>query len=62
MPGVNAAALLSFFTFGYVAGAQAAFDGMRRLTPGTALIVDARTGDDARRAVLALARRPGSPT
>ena len=42
--GVNADALLSFFSFGYVAGGQAAFDGMRRLTPGTALIVDTRTG------------------
>ena len=44
VPGVNAGALLDFFTFGYVGGAQSAFDGMRRLTPGTALIVDARTG------------------
>ena len=41
-PAVNADALLSFFTFGYVAGQQAAFDGMLRIVPGTALVVDAR--------------------
>ena len=35
---------LAFFTFGYVAGAQAAFEGMQRLEPGTALIVDVRAG------------------
>src|SRR5437764_4357378 len=34
-PGVNAGALLSFFTFGFVSGSQAAFDGMHRLMPGT---------------------------
>ena len=44
VPGVNAEALLSFFTFGYIAGAQSAFDGMQRLVPGTALVVDVRTG------------------
>src|SRR3954468_13805879 len=44
VPGVNAEALLSFLTFGYVAGEQAAFDGMRRLSPGTALVVDVRSG------------------
>jgi asparagine synthase (glutamine-hydrolysing) len=44
VPAVNADALLSFFTFGYVAGEQAAFDGMQRLTPGSALIVDVRAG------------------
>ena len=44
VPGVNADALLSFFTFGYVAGQQAAFDGMERLVPGTTLVVDARGG------------------
>jgi asparagine synthase (glutamine-hydrolysing) len=44
VPAVNAAALLSFFTFGYVAGGAAIFEGMRRLEPGTALIIDARTG------------------
>jgi asparagine synthase (glutamine-hydrolysing) len=43
-PPVSAAALLSFFTFGYVAGESAAFEGMRRLTPGTALVIDAATG------------------
>jgi asparagine synthase (glutamine-hydrolysing) len=45
VPSVNAEALLSFFTFGYVAGEQAAFDGMRRLTPGTSLTVDVATGE-----------------
>jgi len=44
VPGVDASALLDFFTFGYVAGDRAVFEGMRRLTPGTALIVDARNG------------------
>ncbi|MCU1385894.1 MAG: Asparagine synthase (Glutamine-hydrolyzing), partial [Acidobacteria bacterium] len=44
-PAVNAQALLSFFTFGYVAGEQAAFDGMKRLTPGTTLTVDVRSGE-----------------
>jgi asparagine synthase (glutamine-hydrolysing) len=44
VPGVNAEALLTFFTFGYVAGAQSAFDGMTRLVPGTALTVDVRAG------------------
>jgi asparagine synthase (glutamine-hydrolysing) len=41
VPPVSADALLSFFTFGYVAGDVAAFAGMRRLRPGTALVVDA---------------------
>jgi asparagine synthase (glutamine-hydrolysing) len=44
VPAVNAAALLGFFTFGYVAGADAIFKGMRRLEPGTALSIDARSG------------------
>jgi len=44
VPSISAEALLNFFTFGYVAGSSAAFDGMRRLAPGTALTVDARTG------------------
>jgi asparagine synthase (glutamine-hydrolysing) len=44
VPGVNAGALLSFFTFGYVSGSQAVFDGMQRLVPGTVLIVDQRAG------------------
>jgi asparagine synthase (glutamine-hydrolysing) len=43
-PGVNAQALLSFFTFGYVAGMHSAFDGVFRLTPGAMLVVDARRG------------------
>ena len=42
-PAVSPSALLSFFTFGYVAGEQSAFEGMRRLTPGSALVVDVRT-------------------
>src|SRR5439155_4695659 len=44
VPAVNSRALLSFFTFGYVAGEPAVFEGMRRLTPGTAMSIDARTG------------------
>lgn len=43
-PPVDASALLSFFTFGYVAGEAAAFEGMRRLPPGAALVLDAATG------------------
>jgi asparagine synthase (glutamine-hydrolysing) len=43
-PAVDASALVSFFTFGYVAGDSAAFAGMRRLRPGSALIVDTRSG------------------
>jgi asparagine synthase (glutamine-hydrolysing) len=45
VPSISAEALLSFFTFGYVAGGRAAFEGMRRLEPGTALTVDTRTGE-----------------
>ena len=44
VPAVNPEALLGFFTFGYVAGEPAVFDGMRRLGPGTAMTVDVRTG------------------
>jgi asparagine synthase (glutamine-hydrolysing) len=43
-PAVDAEALVSFFTFGYVADEQAVFSGMHRLTPGTALVVDAASG------------------
>src|SRR4029077_1355356 len=43
-PAVSAPALLEFFTFGYVSGVGAAFDGMARVEPGTVLIVDVRTG------------------
>jgi len=43
MPDVNASALLEFFTFGYVAGRQSAFDGILRLAPGATLIVDVAT-------------------
>ena len=39
-PPVHAGALLDFFTFGYVAGSNAIFQGMHRLDPGTALIID----------------------
>ena len=46
VPPVSAEALLSFFTFGYVAGSGAAFHGMRRLPPGAALIVDVGRGTE----------------
>jgi asparagine synthase (glutamine-hydrolysing) len=44
VPSVNPAALLSFFTFGYVSGSEAIFRGMRRVEPGTAIVIDARSG------------------
>jgi asparagine synthase (glutamine-hydrolysing) len=43
-PAINPAALLEFFTFGYVAGSSAIFKGMERLEPGSALIVEVGTG------------------
>jgi asparagine synthase (glutamine-hydrolysing) len=43
-PAVNAEALLSFFTFGYVAGERSVFTGMRRVMPGTALVVEVDSG------------------
>src|SRR3954469_6327967 len=43
-PRVNVEALLDFFTFGYVAGDRAIFEGVQRLTPGTTLTIDAKTG------------------
>ena len=43
-PPIHAPALLDFLTFGYVAGAHAIFQGMHRLEPGTALVVDVRAG------------------
>ena len=46
VPQVDADALLDFFTFGYVAGGRAIFEGMHRLTPGTALTIDARNGGE----------------
>jgi asparagine synthase (glutamine-hydrolysing) len=46
VPAVNADALLDFFTFGYDAGDRAIFQGMQRLTPGTALTIDARDGGE----------------
>jgi asparagine synthase (glutamine-hydrolysing) len=39
-PAIDAAALLSFFTFGYVAGGHSVFRGIGRLAPGAALVVD----------------------
>jgi asparagine synthase (glutamine-hydrolysing) len=47
-PAINPAALLEFFTFGYVAGSSAIFKGMERLEPGTALVVDVATGRTTR--------------
>jgi asparagine synthase (glutamine-hydrolysing) len=44
VPSVSARALAEFFTFGYVSGTGAAFEGMRRVSPGTAVIVDAKSG------------------
>jgi asparagine synthase (glutamine-hydrolysing) len=44
VPAVDAAALMDFFTFGYVAGERAVFAGMKRLAPGTALVADLRSG------------------
>ena len=46
-PPVHAGALLDFFTFGYVAGPNAIFEGMHRLDPGTALIIDLDSGSVA---------------
>jgi asparagine synthase (glutamine-hydrolysing) len=43
-PEIQPAALLSFLTFGYVAGPETIFAGMRQLPPGAALVVDARSG------------------
>jgi asparagine synthase (glutamine-hydrolysing) len=43
-PAIHAPALLDFFTFGYVAGHNAIFEGMHRLEPGTALVIDVRSG------------------
>jgi asparagine synthase (glutamine-hydrolysing) len=43
-PALDHRALLTFLTFGYVAGPASIFAGMRRLDPGTVLTIDARTG------------------
>ena len=43
-PEIDAGALLDFFTYGYVAGSQSIFAGMRRLEPGCALVVKADSG------------------
>jgi len=58
VPPVNAAALLSFFSFGYVAGDHSAFEGIERLPPGATLVVDV-----ARRTVAASSfwRWPDAP-
>ena len=44
VPDVDADAMLDFFTFGYVAGDRAIFKGMRRLTPGSTLTIDVKSG------------------
>src|SRR5262249_50425369 len=44
VPPVNAEALVSFFTFGCVAGRAAVFDRMQRLDPGAVLIADMQSG------------------
>ncbi len=38
-PDIHAPALLEFLTFGYVAGQPSIFEGVRRLTPGSTLVV-----------------------
>lgn len=43
-PPVSSQALLDYFTFGYVAGPHAIFDGMRRVEPGTSVTIDTRNG------------------
>src|SRR5262245_15668904 len=43
-PPIDATALLTYFTFGYVAGPQSIFEGIVRLTPGSSMAIDARTG------------------
>lgn len=43
-PEVSEPAILSFLTFGYVAGEDAIFAGMKRLVPGAYLVVDAAGG------------------
>jgi asparagine synthase (glutamine-hydrolysing) len=43
-PPIDTRALLTYFTFGYVAGPQSIFQGMTRLAPGTSVTIDARTG------------------
>jgi len=44
VPPVSAEALVSFFTFGYVAGSRPVFAGMQSLAPGTVLVLDAGKG------------------
>jgi asparagine synthase (glutamine-hydrolysing) len=44
-PPVHPQALLDFFSFGYVAGEQSIFTGMRRLPPGCTLTVSAEGGE-----------------
>jgi asparagine synthase (glutamine-hydrolysing) len=44
VPDIDPGAMVDFFTFGYVAGPQAIFAGMRRLEPGTALVAELPSG------------------
>ncbi len=44
VPRVDPQALLDFFTFGYVAGDRAIFEGVHRLTPGATLTIDVKSG------------------
>jgi asparagine synthase (glutamine-hydrolysing) len=43
-PPVNHRALAGYLTFGYVAGPESIFTGMRRLEPGCALTIDLKSG------------------
>ena len=56
-PPVSASALLEFFSFGYVAGEQAAFEGMRRLAPGHGPDRGRAVGSGHDRALLGMAAR-----
>jgi asparagine synthase (glutamine-hydrolysing) len=42
VPGVSAAALTDFLTFGYVAGNESIFRGMSRVPPGSTLVLEDR--------------------
>jgi asparagine synthase (glutamine-hydrolysing) len=48
-PDVAAAPLVEFLTFGYVAGDESIFDGMRRLPPGCVLTLDRGQAPSVRR-------------
>jgi asparagine synthase (glutamine-hydrolysing) len=60
VPSANAEALLSFFTFGYVAGEQAVFEGMRRLPPGASLTLDVRAGQTRGETIVPFWRWPSA--